>query len=230
MGFAKAVQNTHPEDREEYIGALFAYKEEGKVFHKARKLYKSSSIPAERLKWFEARERYSLASKLFHAAQEKYARATTMSKLQARGVNTDAFSLAKLAGVDLPLTLRDMLEETKRERAVTQVSSEYMENLKRINLAIMQGKSAEDLQAENEGPFTFGMTVLGKSGSTNTEETPQTQTDGDDNTIPPEGEGPVIEFDELKCRQCGRIYDPCFSNALLSDVYCSKKCERGETS
>jgi hypothetical protein len=184
MRFSQAIQNTHPEDRAEYITALVAYKEEGKLFHKARKLYKDSPHPLEQLKWYKARDRYSLASKLFQQARDKFSRAQTLKKLEARDIDAQELAISTLASMEIPTSLKDMLEETRRERLVQEMPSKDLEELIRVNKALMNKTPLSEV-IESDKPYRFG---AGDSSTTEElKDTPDTEIDTDK----------PIEFDEF---------------------------------
>lgn len=208
MAFFRAAQFDSSPEREEYITAVVSYKVESQIFARARKLFKDSLIRVEHIKWLEARERYSIASKLYHAAKQKYANFQAVRKLEDKGIDVTALKLAQLSGISIPMSLKEMLEETRRERLIQSTPSEDMEEIKRVALAYMNKTPLEEPEYK---PYKFGV-----------DETPLDE---------PASEEPVESFDSLDsdvatCTKCGKVYDPSATTANEINKFCSKKCEK----
>ena len=138
MAFAKAVQKVNPEAHVEYVKALLEYKAECKAYYRAKKLWKNSPLPHERLKWYDAEERHSLACKAFHAAMERNARAHVLKHFEERQIDISGLTLAQVAAIDVPLSMHDMIEREKRLRAEQLIESDpEMQAYKKVALEYM---------------------------------------------------------------------------------------------
>ena len=229
MAFLKAVQVEFSEERNKYVEALIAYKAEAKRYHKARRVTKNSQNPLEQLEWYKAKDRFSLASRLFQQAREEFSRSQALHKLEARGMDITELSLAKLAGIEIPMSLKDMLEETRREAMAASVKPEQrgMEFSEAETIAAMSpeernefiksGKPLEEYLLTKD--FTGRTTVFGGSVLEGR--------DRDEEIVP------IVEPDSMLdeasvCKRCGKQYDSSMSTSNDINTYCSKKCEKGE--
>jgi len=141
MAFSKAIQHTNPEAHAEYVRAHLEYGIECSAFLRAKKLWKNSTIPEERLKWFEARERRSLAGKAFTAATDKYARECAMKKFKDKGIDISGLTLAQVAEIEIPMSLREIMAQTGQERASKVVDNDP--ELRKLRDQLLQSSPEE---------------------------------------------------------------------------------------
>lgn len=125
MSFNKAIQNKNPEEYERYVAALMEYKAECSAFKRATKLWKLSLIRDERLRYFEAHERFRLACKVFQKSREHYARMQAISAIKERGIdNISAVTLAQVAGIEVAMSMRAMMAKTEQDKAIARVEAD----------------------------------------------------------------------------------------------------------
>ena len=124
MAFPKAIQNVSPEAHAKYVEALMEYKASCSMDAKLRKLYKNSLIPEERLRYWDFHEKHSEICKAFYAAKNEYAKAHVTATLKARGMDISALTLAEIAGVDVPLSMKEIISRNAQEKAIAALAAD----------------------------------------------------------------------------------------------------------
>jgi hypothetical protein len=154
MAFLKALQKTDPEDNAAYITALMEYKAECTAYYRARKLWKGSPVPMERLKWFEAVERYSLACKVFANVKEYRARAQAIKHFEAKGIDISGITLVQVAGIEVPMSMHEMMEQEAQRARAEQVENDL--ELRALRDAILANQNKDsDVEVESEKPISL---------------------------------------------------------------------------
>ena len=115
-----------------YMDALLAYKREKSdytLFRQRMFSLQDSANPLDRLQWLERKQLHSLRCKQYYAARMAYTDATARAKCVARGIDMSAVDIAKIAAINIPVSMRDMMDEERRQVAIAGMSSEQVEEL-----------------------------------------------------------------------------------------------------
>lgn len=129
-GFNSRLITEHKEEYEEYVAALCTYKLACKEFTKIRQRYKSSTVPQERLVYYEARDKYALACRTYNDARAKWERLVTKVRLQVEHGDALGMDLTKLLGVKIPLSIKELAEANKNRVVEESFKPGELERLK----------------------------------------------------------------------------------------------------
>lgn len=144
MAFPKAVQANRIPESEEYFKALVTYKLECKHYKRMCDRFKTGTTPAERLAYFEAKERYSQASKNFSLARYTYANAMATAKLREKNPTLSPLEIAAAQQIHIPTSMKDLIADERARAAVAAMSDEQFENIKNAALAYEARKSTRE--------------------------------------------------------------------------------------
>jgi hypothetical protein len=136
MGFKKAFQHMpKPEGYEDYVQALLEYKEACSVYKRLCQRLEGKYDPASRLARADAKDVYSHACKVYTAERLKYTRAIAVQRLAERGVKIDIQHIMDIAGIEIPLTMKDMIEAHKKEAMLQLMTGDQFEEIRKAALA-----------------------------------------------------------------------------------------------
>jgi hypothetical protein len=156
MAFLKALQNQpQPPEHEQYMAWFVLYKQGCSEYSRLLRRLKGMNDPASRLQRFDAREKHSELCKNYYAARAAYEQARAIQKLQSHGVNIDAKSIASALGIKIPLSMKDMIKETKQQKtlenmsddqfeAIAKAAREYMDRPKSVKEQYIADKELND--------------------------------------------------------------------------------------
>lgn len=140
MSFAKAVQHTRAPEYLRYIGALSKYKKACAIFAKTRRRYATATAPLERLVFLEAKETFSRESKEYHAERAGYNDFIVQAKLKDKGINVK--DIHNALGIQIANSLKDVIDEVKRETVVANMTDEEFEQMRQLALDVMNKRNA----------------------------------------------------------------------------------------
>ncbi len=123
MAFPKAIQNVNPEAHAAYVQALMEYKASCAMDIKYRKMYKNSANSQERIKYWDYHEHHSLVCQAFHKAREIYALAHVTATFKAKNIDISALTLAQVAGIEVPMSMRDIMVSNAQAKAMAEVEA-----------------------------------------------------------------------------------------------------------
>lgn len=119
----------------EYTVALFKYKEACKRFALIRKKYKYSTVPKERLVYYEARDAHSAACKEYNQARAKWERCVIEYRLRTDYIDQPDV-IARILEVKTPLGFMDLKKEHENNRIAESFSPEEFEKAKAMALKV----------------------------------------------------------------------------------------------
>jgi hypothetical protein len=155
-----------PPGYDDYILANAIYRRASKVFRAVEKRCKGSDDSNLRFQYYEARELWSQQCKVFYKAQKQYAEAQMVHRLKAEGIDPHSLTIAKLAELQTPLTMKQILKEERERKVAESVSPEAFKAIEEAARAYTTKPPKEKLLAEeflenqakkNEEDFTNDM-------------------------------------------------------------------------
>lgn len=149
MAFLKALQRLPvPNGHEEYVEALFRFKNESSLYSRTLRSLEGKEDPQSRYLRFEAKDRYSRESKIYHAIRKKYANEKALMLLGEKNVKAkelDATDIAKLAGIDVRVGAKETMSDIRMRAIRASIPDEEFERIKEeTKKAIAQRKSTKD--------------------------------------------------------------------------------------
>lgn len=135
MSFNKAIQRlAKPEGFEDYVQALVLYKEACSKHKRMLNRLNGKFDAASRLARADSKEEFKQACKAYTNARLRYVNNVAKMKLAEKGIDVTAFSVAKSIGIDVPVSMKSMVEEYRRISVVKGMSDEEFDAIKKAAL------------------------------------------------------------------------------------------------
>ena len=150
------MKRTELPEYKAYMEMLLLYKKKKSdyaIFLRQFKHFKDSENPMQRLRFYEEKSQHSEVCKAYYKARLIYQEAAARLGCEDKGIDLSAMDIAKIAGVSIPVSMRDIIETEKKQRIIDNTPPEALAELIRINKEIMQrrltGESIEDIESSS---------------------------------------------------------------------------------
>ncbi|MDR3392481.1 MAG: hypothetical protein P4L77_12190 [Sulfuriferula sp.] len=158
--FRKAVQKmAKPDGYEEYLEALLIYKRACSIHRKTLLRLEGLNDPASRLERADSSTMYKVTCKAYSAAQRKYAQLIARSKLKEKGIDTSVIEQAQAVGVEFPLSLKDMIEQERRNAIPQRMTQEEFDKIANAARAVRNRGTEDDYHNKTRNLFMADKTV-----------------------------------------------------------------------
>lgn len=131
MSFHKAVQNINPEEYAKYTEALLLYKQACSVYRKISKKYKNATDATGMLYFLAAQREFKQACKAYYDARNRWEDIVATARLAEDGNKLTAASLARLVGLQIPVTLKDLIKNAKQKAIEDSFAPGELERVKK---------------------------------------------------------------------------------------------------
>ena len=106
---------TKPEGFDEYSMALLYYKRACSVYKKIKLRLSGRTDEVSEFQLYKAEKAFSQECKAYYVARREYSEKSAIAQLKDKGVDVSVLEFARLAGCSVPLTMREITEQARKQ-------------------------------------------------------------------------------------------------------------------